>query len=49
MGPGGTFQPEVERPFPLSPFGASVRLADYELVCAADNAAQIVKTTQVRA
>ena len=38
INPGGTsgnFRDELERPFKLSPLGASVRLADYELVCAA--------------
>ena len=49
MGPGGTFRADVERPFALSTFGASVRLADYELVCAANDAAQLVKTTPVQA
>ena len=47
LGPGGTYKPEIERPFLLSPLGASVRLADYELVCAADDALQQVKTTPV--
>ena len=49
IGPGGPYKPEVERPFALSAFGASVRLADYELVCAADDAAQLVKITTVQA
>ena len=37
LGPGGSFNPPVERPYPIPihPGGASVRLADYELVCAA--------------
>jgi predicted phage baseplate assembly protein len=39
------FNPALERPFPLSPFGASVRVADYELVCAAADAAHEIKTT----
>jgi hypothetical protein len=37
LNPGGTpgnYDHARERPFPLSPFGASVRVADYELVCA---------------
>jgi hypothetical protein len=48
LNPGGTaanFNVQLERPFPLSPSGASVRVADYELVCAADPAAHTVKTT----
>ena len=49
LGPGGTYKPDLERPFALSTFGASVRLADYELVCAADDTAQLVKTTPVQA
>jgi predicted phage baseplate assembly protein len=48
LGPGGAYKAEVERPFLLSPFAASVRLADYELVCAADDGQQQVKTTPVR-
>jgi predicted phage baseplate assembly protein len=48
IGPGGPYKPDVERPFGLSPFGASVRLADYELVCAAADSAQQVKTTRVQ-
>jgi predicted phage baseplate assembly protein len=48
LGPGGTYKGDVERPFALSPFGASVRLADYELVCAAADSAQLVKTTPVQ-
>lgn len=39
LNPGGTagnYDPEAERPIRLDPFGASVRVADYELVCAAD-------------
>jgi hypothetical protein len=38
INPGGTannWKPELERPVPISPLGASVRLADYELVCSA--------------
>jgi predicted phage baseplate assembly protein len=37
--PAGTadnYVPDRERPLPLDPFGASVRVADYELVCGAD-------------
>ncbi|MFE6922876.1 putative baseplate assembly protein [Nocardia sp. NPDC057663] len=40
LNPVGTianWNPTAERPFPLSPLGASVRVADYELVCAATN------------
>jgi Baseplate J-like protein len=48
LGPGGDYQENVERPFLLSPFGASVRLADYELVCAADDPLQQVKITPVQ-
>ncbi|MGW3347192.1 putative baseplate assembly protein [Nonomuraea rubra] len=48
MGPGGPYRGDIERPFALSGFGASVRLADYELVCAADDSAQQVKTTPVQ-
>lgn len=48
LNPGGTagnWDASLERPFPLAPFGASVRVADYELVCAAAEAAHQVKTT----
>jgi hypothetical protein len=48
LGPGGVYKPDLERPFALSAFGASVRLADYELVCAAADAVQLVKTTPVQ-
>ena len=48
LGPGGAYKGDVERPFALSTFGASVRLADYELVCAAADAVQQVKTTPVQ-
>lgn len=48
QGPGGAFNADVERPFPLSDFGASVRVADYELVCAAAGTAQVVKVQQVQ-
>ena len=48
QGPGGAFNADVERPFPLSDFGASVRVADYELVCAAADAMQVVKVQQVQ-
>ncbi len=44
-GTAGNYKPDVERPFPLSPFGASARVADYELVCAAADAAHVVKVT----
>jgi hypothetical protein len=39
LNPAGTtanYDAEKERPIRLDPFGASVRVADYELVCAAD-------------
>lgn len=39
LNPTGTatnYDPARERPVPLDPFGPSVRVADYELVCAAD-------------
>ncbi|MFJ3902877.1 baseplate J/gp47 family protein [Streptomyces sp. NPDC090025] len=42
LNPGGTpdnYDQDRERPARLSPFGASVQLADYELVCAADESA----------
>ena len=45
---GGTadnYNAALERPFPLSPLGASVRVADYELVCAAADATHVVRTT----
>ncbi len=48
LNPGGTvanYNPALERPFPLSPFGASVRVADYELVCAAADAAHQITST----
>jgi predicted phage baseplate assembly protein len=35
LGPGGAYNPTNERPFPLAPLGASVRMAEYELVCSA--------------
>jgi hypothetical protein len=38
-----------ERPFALSPLGASVRVADYELVCAATDDNQHKITTVVQA
>jgi predicted phage baseplate assembly protein len=41
----GNYNATLERPFPLSPLGASVRVADYELVCAADDATHVIKTT----
>jgi hypothetical protein len=37
------YDPARERPIPLSPLGASVRVADYELVCAAADAQQTIK------
>jgi predicted phage baseplate assembly protein len=48
LNPGGTaanYNAALERPFPLSPLGASVRVADYELVCAAADSLHVVKTT----
>jgi hypothetical protein len=49
LNPGGTttnYNPATERPFPLSALGASVRVADYELVCAAASSEhQITLTT----
>jgi baseplate J-like protein len=44
-GTAANFNPTLERPFPLSPAGASVRVADYELVCAAADGAHTVKLT----
>ncbi|MBM2613998.1 baseplate J/gp47 family protein [Actinoplanes sp. LDG1-06] len=41
-GDPSTFAWQNERPFPLSPPGASVRLADYELACAAADGAHDV-------
>jgi hypothetical protein len=35
-GTPGNYDADRERPMRLDPFGASVRVADYELVCAAD-------------
>jgi hypothetical protein len=45
-GTTGNYNAQLERPFPLSPLGASVRVADYELVCAAalDNQHTITTT-----
>jgi hypothetical protein len=48
LNPGGTatnYNAGLERPFPLSPLGASVRVADYELVCAAADNLHLVTTT----
>jgi predicted phage baseplate assembly protein len=47
QGPGGVFNNDVERPFGLGEFGASVRIADYELVCAADDSVQDVNVNPV--
>jgi predicted phage baseplate assembly protein len=44
-GTSANYDPARERPIPLSGFSASVRLADYELVCAADDASHVIKTT----
>jgi predicted phage baseplate assembly protein len=38
----GTFDDDVDRPFPLSKEAATVQLADYELVCAPDRSAHTV-------
>ncbi len=43
---GPDHRDETERPFKLSAFGASVRVADYELVCAAADAAHVFKITK---
>jgi predicted phage baseplate assembly protein len=46
--PDGTatnFNAALERPFPLSPAGTSVRVADYELVCSAAEAQHVVNVT----
>ena len=48
LNPAGTaanWNPTLERPFPLSPLGASVRLADYELVCAAADSEHTITST----
>jgi predicted phage baseplate assembly protein len=48
LNPAGTptnYNAALERPFPLSPLGASVRVADYELVCAAADGQHVIKTT----
>jgi len=48
LNPAGTaanFNAALERPFALSPLGASVRVADYELVCAAADSQHAVKIT----
>ncbi|SDW52593.1 putative baseplate assembly protein [Amycolatopsis xylanica] len=48
LNPDGTaanYDQDNERPFRLSPFGASVRVADYELVCAAADSAHTIKVT----
>jgi predicted phage baseplate assembly protein len=42
---GGDADIDSARPFPLSDFGASVRVADYELVCAADSTEHLTVTT----
>ncbi|MCX4821036.1 baseplate J/gp47 family protein [Streptomyces sp. NBC_01142] len=44
-GTAGNYQPERERPLALTDFAASVRLADYELVCAAADSAHLVTPT----
>jgi predicted phage baseplate assembly protein len=52
LNPQGTtanYSDATERPFPLGPLGASVRVADYELVCAAaDGSHQITVNTASR-
>jgi hypothetical protein len=48
LNPGGTagnYNAALERPFPLSPLGASIRVADYELVCAAADNAHVITST----
>ena len=48
LGPGGPWDQNAnrsERPFGLSNLGASVRVADYELICAADDAMQATNIT----
>ncbi|MFE9960556.1 putative baseplate assembly protein [Micromonospora sp. NPDC005299] len=48
LNPVGTvanYDPVRERPIPLSSLAASVRVADYELVCAAADAEHQIKTT----
>jgi hypothetical protein len=48
LNPAGTasnFNAALERPFALSPLGASVRVADYELVCAAADSQHSINTT----
>jgi hypothetical protein len=43
-GTTGNYNAGLERPFPLSQLGASVRVADYELVCAAADNAHVINT-----
>jgi predicted phage baseplate assembly protein len=48
LNPPGTtanWNPATERPFPLSQFSASVRVADYELVCSAAPSAHQISST----
>ena len=48
LNPKGTasnYNAALERPFPLTPFGASVRVADYELVCSANPSQHVVNLT----
>jgi len=48
LNPTGTaanYNPATERPFPLSSLGASVRVADYELVCAAASSEHQITST----
>ncbi|WP_248962841.1 putative baseplate assembly protein [Sphaerisporangium perillae] len=52
LNPAGTadnYNQDRERPFRLSPFGASVRVADYELVCAAAENSHKITTTVLNA
>jgi hypothetical protein len=44
-GTAGNFNASLERPFALSPLGASVRVGDYELVCAADAGQHVINVT----
>ena len=48
-GTAGNFNAALERPFALSPLGASVRVADYELVCAADAGQYVIKINKLPA
>lgn len=45
LGTDANYSDATERPFPLGQLGASVRVADYELVCAAADSKQQVNST----